>query len=91
VVCTALAGTVGDVRSASRAAGDNQTRGWVTENGIWQDGATIVELSDGRLAAFLNKFSTQSDRTDQGGHSSYCRSGHSQNLGAKIRSTSWRN
>jgi Uncharacterized conserved protein (DUF2278) len=42
--------------------------GWATENGIWQDGATIDELSDGRLAAFLNKFSTQSDRTDQDGH-----------------------
>lgn len=48
--------------------GDPLNSPWAAENGIWQDGATIVELSDGRLAAFLNKFSTQSDRTDQDGH-----------------------
>ena len=48
--------------------GDPVNSRWAAENGIWQDGATIVELSGGRLAAFLNKFSTQSDRTDQDGH-----------------------
>lgn len=36
-------------------------------DGIWQDGATIAIHSDGTAAAFINRFSTQSDRTDNNG------------------------
>jgi hypothetical protein len=36
-------------------------------DGIWQDGGTTIEYSDGRLAAFITKFSTQTLNTnDQG-------------------------
>jgi uncharacterized protein YukJ len=36
-------------------------------DGIWQDGGTLVEYPDGRLAAFLTKFETQTlDTNDQG-------------------------
>jgi hypothetical protein len=38
------------------------------ENAIWQDGATIVQKSNGRYVGFFNKFSTQSFRTDSDGH-----------------------
>lgn len=34
---------------------------------IWQDGATIVTQADNSLVAFLNKFSTQSLKTDDNG------------------------
>lgn len=37
------------------------------DDAIWQDGATFVQTSDGRLCAFLNKFTTQVLTTnDQG-------------------------
>ena len=36
-------------------------------DGIWQDGLTIVIHSDGTAVAFMNKFSTQSDETDNQG------------------------
>ncbi|WP_328946179.1 YukJ family protein [Streptomyces sp. NBC_00250] len=41
---------------------------WWPENGIWQDGATLVERPDGRYDVFLNKFSSQAGRTDSAGH-----------------------
>jgi uncharacterized protein YukJ len=37
------------------------------DDGIWQDGGTIIEYPDGRLAAFLTKFATQSLTTDDQG------------------------
>jgi hypothetical protein len=37
-------------------------------NGIWQDGATIVQKSDGNFVGFFNKFATQSFKTDNEGH-----------------------
>jgi hypothetical protein len=37
------------------------------EDGIWQDGGTIVEQPNGRLTAILTKFATQSLRTDENG------------------------
>jgi uncharacterized protein YukJ len=46
--------------------GDPLGSRWSAENGIWQDGATVVERDDGSYAAFCNKFRTQSDRTDDG-------------------------
>lgn len=38
------------------------------ENAIWQDGITIAEKSTGEFFAFLNKFKTQSLKTDDMGH-----------------------
>jgi len=43
--------------------------GWWLENGIWQDGCTIMQKTDGRIVAFLNKFSSQAFQTDADGHS----------------------
>lgn len=37
-------------------------------NGIWQDGGVMTERPDGRLDAFISRFSSQADRTDQNGH-----------------------
>lgn len=36
-------------------------------DGIWQDGVTVAVHSDGAASAFMNKFSTQSDNTDDNG------------------------
>jgi hypothetical protein len=38
-----------------------------SDDGIWQDGATIILTSDGKLRAFMNKFTTQSLKTDENG------------------------
>lgn len=38
------------------------------DNGIWQDGATIVQKEDGSFVGFFNKFETQSFYTDNLGH-----------------------
>jgi hypothetical protein len=38
------------------------------ENAIWQDGITVSMRADGTASAFMNKFSTQSDYTDDQGH-----------------------
>jgi uncharacterized protein YukJ len=48
--------------------GDPVGSQWWAENGIWQDGATLVQRADGSLAAFLNKFTSQSYKTDNDGH-----------------------
>lgn len=48
--------------------GDPAGSQWWDENGIWQDGATLVVRSDGGLDVFLSKFSTQAFRTDDNGH-----------------------
>jgi hypothetical protein len=48
--------------------GDPAGSQWWDENGIWQDGATLVERPDGAFDAFLSKFSTQATRTDDAGH-----------------------
>jgi uncharacterized protein YukJ len=37
------------------------------ENGIWQDGAVIIQKADGSLVAFLNRFTGQADSTDDSG------------------------
>lgn len=38
------------------------------ENGIWQDGALIVQKDDGSLVAFINKFKSEADSTDDDGN-----------------------
>jgi hypothetical protein len=44
--------------------GDPIGGGHDAENAIWQSGGTIVETADGKLSGFLNKFKTQSFKTD---------------------------
>jgi len=56
------------VHNVHQNQGDPVGGGHDAENAIWQDGATIVETADGRFLAFLNKFKTQSFRTDDLGH-----------------------
>ncbi|MER5731451.1 DUF2278 family protein [Streptomyces sp. NPDC002138] len=48
--------------------GDPYGTQWWDDNGIWQDGATLVRRPDGRYDVFLSRFSTQADATDQDGH-----------------------
>jgi Uncharacterized conserved protein (DUF2278) len=48
--------------------GDPPNSPFAPLDAIWQDGVTIVVHSDGTASAFLNKFSTQSDKTDEQGH-----------------------
>ncbi|NOQ28166.1 MAG: DUF2278 family protein [Bacteroidales bacterium] len=48
--------------------GDPAGTHWWNENGIWQDGCTILQQSADTWIAFLNKFSTQSYLTDDNGH-----------------------
>lgn len=48
--------------------GDPVGSQWWAENGIWQDGGVMTERPDGRLDAFISRFSSQADRTDQNGH-----------------------
>lgn len=59
-------GTLG-VHNIHQNQGDPLGSSWSDENGIWQDGGTIVETQEGDFVAFLNKFKTQSDRTDDFG------------------------
>lgn len=44
--------------------GDPIGGGHDAENAIWQDGGTIVETGQGQYIGFLNKFKTQSFKTD---------------------------
>ncbi|MCW4464582.1 YukJ family protein [Glutamicibacter sp. MNS18] len=55
------------VHNIHQNQGDPIGGGFDEENWIWQDGATIVAKPDGQLVGFLNKFATQSFRTDDQG------------------------
>lgn len=48
--------------------GDPAGSQWWSENGIWQDGGTIIHKNDNSLVAFLTKFKTQAYQTDNNGH-----------------------
>lgn len=48
--------------------GDPIDSQWSAENGIWQDGGTLVQRPNGHWMAFLSKFSSQSYETDDAGH-----------------------
>jgi hypothetical protein len=48
--------------------GDPLGSQWYAENGIWQDGATVVYRPDGQYDVFLSKFTSQSYETDDLGH-----------------------
>lgn len=52
------------VHNIHQNQGDPVGGGHDAENAIWQDGGTIVETADGSFLGFLNKFKTQSFRTD---------------------------
>jgi hypothetical protein len=56
------------VHNVHQNQGDPAGSQWWAENGIWQDGGTISERSDGRFDVFISRFSTQAGRTDDNGH-----------------------
>ncbi|MBD7913386.1 MULTISPECIES: YukJ family protein [Clostridium] len=56
------------VHNIHQNQGDPDGSTWWNENGIWQDGGTIIERQDHSVVAFLNKFITQSYSTDNNGH-----------------------
>jgi len=48
--------------------GDPINSSFASENGIWQDGGTIIEYqNNSRVSAFLTRFETQSLNTDDSG------------------------
>ncbi|MDJ0379865.1 DUF2278 family protein [Streptomyces sp. G-G2] len=51
--------------------GDPRDSQWWEDNGVWQDGATLVRREDGRYDVFLSRFSSQADATDPDGHPVY--------------------
>lgn len=56
------------VHNIHQNQGDPVGGGHDAENAIWQDGGTIVETAQGEFVGFLNKFKTQSFKTDDLGH-----------------------
>lgn len=56
------------VHNIHQNQGDPIGGGHDAENAIWQDGGTIVETAQGNFIGFLNKFKTQSFKTDAQGH-----------------------
>ncbi len=56
------------VHNIHQNQGDPVHSQWWAENGIWQDGATLIQRQDDTIVAFLNKFKTQSYKTDNNGH-----------------------
>ncbi len=55
------------VHNVRQNQGDPVGGGHDKENAIWQDGGTIVETAQGECYAFLNKFKTQSFKTNAQG------------------------
>lgn len=56
------------VHNIHQNQGDPAGSPWWAENGIWQDGGTLIQRQDGSIVAFLNKFKTQAYKTDNTGH-----------------------
>lgn len=56
------------VHNIHQNQGDPVGGGHDAENAIWQDGGTIIETAQGKFIGFLNKFKTQSFKTDDFGH-----------------------
>jgi uncharacterized protein YukJ len=48
--------------------GDPVDSQWSAENGIWQDGLTVVRRDNGTFTAFISKFTSQSYITNNQGH-----------------------
>lgn len=55
------------VHNIHQNQGDPINSPFSAENAIWQDGGTIVQMADGSFVGFLNKFKTQSFKTDAQG------------------------
>lgn len=55
------------VHNIHQNQGDPRGSNFARENGVWQDGVTIIQKTDGSLWAFINKFKTQVDITDGNG------------------------
>lgn len=55
------------VHNIHQNQGDPVNSKFAQENAIWQDGVTIAFRQDGTAAAFMNKFSTQADATNDAG------------------------
>jgi uncharacterized protein YukJ len=56
------------VHNIHQNQGDPLASPWSAENGIWQDGCTILQQSTDVYVAFMNKFTTQAYWTDNQGH-----------------------
>jgi hypothetical protein len=56
------------VHNIHQNQGDPVGSEWWAENGIWQDGGTILQQKNGSYVGFLNKFSTQAYNNDDNGH-----------------------
>jgi hypothetical protein len=56
------------VHNVHQNQGDPIGGGHDADNGIWQDGGTIVKRADGSMVAFISKFTSQSYKTDAQGH-----------------------
>jgi hypothetical protein len=56
------------VHNIHQNQGDPANSQWWAENGIWQDGGTIIQKTDGSYVAYLTKFKTQATNTDANGH-----------------------
>jgi uncharacterized protein YukJ len=48
--------------------GDPAGSRWWAENGIWQDGCTLLQQLGTEYSAFMNKFTSQAYETDNEGH-----------------------
>lgn len=55
------------VHNIHQNQGDVIGGGHDDENAIWQDGLTVAIRNDGTASAFMNRFGTQSDETDEDG------------------------
>jgi hypothetical protein len=56
------------VHNVHQNQGDPAGSQWWAEDGVWQDGGTIIQKHDGSYVAFLGKFKTQAYNTDASGH-----------------------
>lgn len=56
------------VHNIHQNQGDPLASAWAAENGIWQDGCTILQQDATTWVAFMNKFTSQSYTTDASGH-----------------------
>jgi hypothetical protein len=56
------------VHNIHQNQGDPLSSQWAVENGIWQDGCTLLQQSADSYTAFLNKFTSQSYTTNDQGH-----------------------
>jgi hypothetical protein len=55
------------VHNIHQNQGDPIDSPFSASNAIWQDGATIIQSTSGKFTAFLNKFKTQSYKTNDNG------------------------